>query len=48
MLWDHLEIREKLINSYVQDPFDEERDFIVSVFKEMVPYLRKMEDNFLK
>ena len=47
-LWDNLEIREKLIDTFVKDPFDEERDFVVSVLKEMVPYLRKMDESFLK
>ena len=40
MLFDNLEIRDKLINSFVKDPFDEERDFFVSVIKELIPYLR--------
>jgi len=48
MLCDNLDIRESLINSYTKDPFDEERDFIVGIFKEMIPYLRKMDDSFLK
>lgn len=48
MLFDNLEIRENLLNSFIKDPFDQERDFVVSIFKELIPYLRKMDDGFLK
>jgi hypothetical protein len=48
MLHENLEIRENLMNSFYNDPFDLERDFIVRIFINYIPYLRKMDEGFLK
>ena len=48
MTYDNLDIREAIINKIINDPFDEDRDYVVSVFKNRIPYLKKMDDSTLK
>ena len=36
------------MNSVLKDPFDEDRDYACNLFKKRIPYLRKMDEHFLK
>jgi hypothetical protein len=48
MTYENLDIKEKIINSVIKDPYDEDRDFVVSVFRKKIPYLKKIDENLLK
>ena len=48
MAYANLDIRENIINSVIKDPFDEDRDYACGVLKKRIPYLRKMDESFLK